>query len=112
MSSRERVGSIISSIAIILVISDWFFDTNIFGIRLLYLGIFLFIIRGMLLNIIFGPKKRRSRRERIIRNNLSIESKYCQSCGTANEAISVFCIQCGSAFSNNQSANQENSYQK
>lgn len=66
----------------------------------MFLGIILFMTRGMIVNLIFGPKQKRKRVVALNRDT----NIYCNACGEDNEPNSAFCVNCGSSFNNIEAA--------
>lgn len=124
-STRRKVSSLLSLVTWVLILSSWIpgFPQEIFGIRTFFIALFLIFTRGIILNLIFGPVKRRPRGTPIIQNQPSdsqyshsnsqdqtsnsqyqtpVNAKYCQSCGTIDDLSSNFCQECGIAFANEE----------
>lgn len=124
-STRRRVSSLLSLVTWVLILSSWIpgFPQEIFGIQTFFIALFLIFTRGLILNLIFGPAKKRPRGTPIIQNQspdsqytstndqyqsansqyqTPVNAKYCQSCGSIDDLSSNFCQECGIAFANEE----------
>ena len=113
-STRRRVSSFLSILTWIFILSSWIpgIPQSIFGIKTIYIAFFMIFTRGIILNMIFGPAKKRQRQPPVDQNQdpfnqyqdpnqqyqAPVNARYCQSCGSVDDLNANFCQECGVAF--------------
>ena len=108
--SRKRFLSIWNGVATIIFFGGIFLGFSYLGYSGLMLGIFMWIIGGVIAGMIFGPSSRKTRRSRRSRKfdrspNVPVEysskqNQFCIACGTEYPINDQFCPQCGTAGTN------------
>jgi hypothetical protein len=109
--ARKRFLSIWNGVATIVFFAGIILGFSYLGYSGLILGLFMWIIGGIIAGILFGPEETRKRRERSDDRNdresgKSVEvpvdsstekNQFCIACGTQFPVLDQFCPQCGTA---------------
>ncbi|MCE7733407.1 MAG: hypothetical protein GPJ54_00925 [Candidatus Heimdallarchaeota archaeon] len=113
--SRKRFLSIWNGVATIIFFGGIFLGFSYLGFSGLTLGIFMWIIGGVIAGMLFGPsksKERRSRKTRRYDRSIDVpvehshqQNQFCIACGTEFPINDQFCPQCGTAGTNKVTTN-------
>jgi ribosomal protein S27AE len=100
---RQRFGSILSSTAWIILIASWISDFNIYGIDPIWFVLGMWILRGPVLNMLYGPLPRRTIATQgapgvIGQAPINSDNPLCPSCGRAGLKNDKFCQDCGAVL--------------
>ena len=102
MSVRARFLSAWNGVATIIFFAGIFLDFEVMGYSGVMFGIFMWIIGGFIVNLLFGPKKKDSRTQFSNRRRRRTSSSSYENSNYNIVKTDEFCIACGNKISDGE----------
>ncbi len=92
MMDRKRFNESWNGVATIIFIGGIFLGFDVLGFSAFFFAIFMWAIGGVVTNIIYGPKSKKSYSQKATEKE---QDRFCPSCNSKLDQGSIFCPECG-----------------